>query len=88
MIDTGASYHATPRREFFTTYKSENFGVVKIDNYDTVDIIGMGDIHLKTNLGYKLVLKDMRHVVDLRLNLISIGRLDDEDYDSRFYKGK
>ncbi|URD96234.1 Retrotransposon protein [Musa troglodytarum] len=83
IIDMGASYHATPRREFFATYRSRNFGVVKMGNHDTADIIGMGDIHIKTNLGCKLVLKDMRHMVDLRLNLISVGRLDDEDYDSR-----
>ncbi|URD85076.1 Retrotransposon protein [Musa troglodytarum] len=56
-------------------------------NHGIADIIGMGDIHIKTNLGCKLVLKDVRHVVDLRLNLISVGRLDDEDYDSRFHKG-
>ena len=88
MIDTGASYHATPRREFFATYRSGNFGVVKMGNYGTADIIGMGDIHLKTNLGCKLVLKDVRHVVDLRLNLISVGRLDDEEYESRFHRGQ
>ena len=88
VIDTGASYHATPRREFFATYRSGNFGVVKMGNYGTADIIGMGDIHLKTNLGCKLVLKDVRHVVDLRLNLFSVGRLDDEDYESRFHKGQ
>ncbi|KAJ8466528.1 hypothetical protein OPV22_029080 [Ensete ventricosum] len=88
IIDTGASYHATPRREFFATYRSGNFGVVKMGNYDTANIIGMGDIHIKTNLGCKLVLKDVRHVVDLRLNLISVGRLDDEDFDVRFHKGQ
>ena len=88
VIDTGASYHATPRREFFATYRFGNFGVVKMGNYGTADIIGMGDIHLKTNLGCKLVLKDVRHVVDLRLNLISVGRLDDEEYESRFHRGQ
>ena len=88
MINTGASYHATPRREFFATYRSRNFGVVKMGNYGIADIIGMDDIHLKTNLGCKLVLKDVRHVVDLRLNLISVGRLDDEEYESRFHKGQ
>ncbi|MCQ7691305.1 hypothetical protein NP199_24620 [Salmonella enterica] len=88
MIDTSASYHATPQREFFATYRSRNFGVVKMGNYGISDIIGMGDIHIKINLGCKLVLKDVRHVVDLRLNLISIGRLDNEDYDSRFHKGQ
>ena len=88
VIDTGASYHATPQREFFVTYSSKYFDVIKMGNYGTIDIIGMGDIHIKTNFDYKLVLKDVRHVVDLRLNLISVGRLDDEDYDSRFHRGQ
>ncbi|URE07161.1 Retrotransposon protein [Musa troglodytarum] len=83
IIDTGASYHVTPQREFFATYRFRNFGIVKMGNHDIANIIGMSDIHIKTNLGCKLVLKDVRHVVDLRLNLISVGRLDDEDYDSR-----
>ncbi|URE13498.1 Retrotransposon protein [Musa troglodytarum] len=66
IIDTGASYHATPWREFFTTYRSENFGIVKMDNHGTTDINGIGDIHIKTNLGCKLVLKDVRkmHALD------------------------
>ncbi|KAJ8486187.1 hypothetical protein OPV22_018672 [Ensete ventricosum] len=88
IIDTCASYHATPRREFFATYRSENFGVVKMGNYDTTNIIGMRDIHIKTNIGCKLVLKDVRHVIDLRLNLISVVKLDDEDFDVRFHKGQ
>ena len=88
VINTCASYHTTPRMNFFATYRSGNFGVVKMSNYSKANIIGMGDIYIKTNLGYKLVLKDMRHMVDLRLNLISVRRLDDEDYDSKFHKGQ
>ncbi|KAJ8492114.1 hypothetical protein OPV22_013835 [Ensete ventricosum] len=88
IIDTSASYHATPQREFFATYSSGNFGVVKMGNYDTTNIIGMRDIYIKTNLGCKFVLKDVRYVIDLRLNLISVGRLYDEDFDVRFHKGQ
>ncbi|KAJ8476439.1 hypothetical protein OPV22_020166 [Ensete ventricosum] len=84
----GASYHATPRREFFATYRSENFGVVEMGNYDTANIIGMRDIHIKINFGCKLVFKDVRHVIDLRLNLILVGRLYDEDFDVRFHRGQ
>ena len=57
-------------------------------NYGMTDIIGMGDIHIKTNLGCKLVFKDVRHVIDLRLNLILVGRLDNEDYDNIFHIGQ
>ena len=88
MIDIGASYHAIPQMELFATYKSKNFSVVKMGNYDMTNIIGMDDIYKKVNLGCKLMLKDVRHMVDLRLNLISIGRLDDEDFDGRFHKGQ
>ena len=57
----------------------KNFGVVKMGNYDIVDIINMDNIYIETNIGCKLVLKDVRYVTDLRLNLISNGRLDDEN---------
>ena len=40
-------------------------------------IIGICAITLITNIGYKLMLKDVRHVPDMRLNLISLGKLDD-----------
>ena len=40
-------------------------------------IIGIGDITLITNTGCKLELKDVIHVPDMRLNLISARKLDD-----------
>ena len=42
------------------------------------NIVGIGDIWLETNTGCKLLLKDVRHVPDMRLHLISIGTLDEE----------
>ncbi|KAF5932870.1 hypothetical protein HYC85_029041 [Camellia sinensis] len=50
-------------------------------------IIGMGDVCLETNLGCKLLLKDVRHVPDIRLNLISTGKLDDEGFNNKFGNG-
>ena len=51
-------------------------------------IIGMGDVYLKTNTGCELLLKNVRHVSDIRLNLISIGKLDVEGYESYFGRHK
>ena len=51
-------------------------------------IIGIGDIFLETNIRNKLVLKDARHVPDIRLNLISIGKLDDEGFTIFFGESK
>lgn len=80
VIDSGASYHVTSHAEFFTTYTGGDFGIVRMGNTGSSKVVGIGDIHLETNIGNKLVLKDVRHVPDIRLNLISTGKLDDEGY--------
>uniref|UniRef100_A0A2N9HLM6 Integrase catalytic domain-containing protein n=1 Tax=Fagus sylvatica TaxID=28930 RepID=A0A2N9HLM6_FAGSY len=76
VIDSAASYHVTPRREFFTSYKAENLGRVKMGNKSYADIVGIGDICVETNTGYTLKLKDVRHIPDMRFNLISVSVLD------------
>ena len=43
-------------------------------------IVGMREIYLQTNVGCILVLKDLRYFSDIRLNLISIDKLDDEGH--------
>ena len=55
---------------------------VKCENF------GMGDVELETSIGCKLVLKDVRHVPEMRFSLISVGKLDDEGYHSHLGKGK
>ena len=57
-------------------------------NIGVSKIMGIGDICLETSIGNKLVLKDVRHVLDIRLNLISIGRLDDEGFTNSFGESK
>ncbi|KAL5821663.1 hypothetical protein ACOSQ3_023545 [Xanthoceras sorbifolium] len=88
VVDSGASYHVTSRLEFFSTYTHGDFGRVRMGNDDVSKIIGIGNIHLETNLGCRLVLKDVRHVPDIRLNLISTGILDDDGYSNYFGEGK
>ena len=51
-------------------------------------ILRKGDVCLKTGLGCTLVLKDVRHVSDILLNLIFTGKLDDEGYINHFGGGK
>ena len=62
VIDSAASCHVTPRKELFTSYKAGNFGRVKMDNDSYADILGIGDICVRANTGYTLILKDVRHV--------------------------
>uniref|UniRef100_A0A2N9FNK6 Integrase catalytic domain-containing protein n=1 Tax=Fagus sylvatica TaxID=28930 RepID=A0A2N9FNK6_FAGSY len=88
VIDSAASYHVTPRREFFTSYKARNLGRVKMGNKSYADIVGICDICVETNTGYTLKLKDVRHIPDMHLNLISISVLDKEGYESHLGNGK
>jgi len=57
MVDSGAPFHASPRRDFFASYKFGDYDVVRMGNKDNSLIVGVIDV--KTNHGYKLVLKDM-----------------------------
>ncbi|CAL2256839.1 unnamed protein product [Prunus armeniaca] len=88
IVDSGASFHVTSQRDFFTSYTNGDFGNVRMGNDKLSKIVGRGDISLETNTSSHLVLKDVRHVPDMRLNLISTGLLDDEGYTNVFAKGK
>ncbi|GMH29833.1 hypothetical protein Nepgr_031676 [Nepenthes gracilis] len=76
------------KRGLFTSYTPGNFGVIRMGNEGTSQVVGKGDVVLTNNNGTKLILKDVRHVPNINLNIISASRLDDEDYYSTFYEGK
>lgn len=57
-----------------------------MNNY--VDIVENGDICVKTNTGDTLTLKNVRHVLHMRLNLISIHILDKESNGNYFGDGQ
>ncbi|PKI33202.1 hypothetical protein CRG98_046406 [Punica granatum] len=75
-----ASYHYTPRREFFTAYKAGDLGSVKMGNQSVVKIVGIGDIIVQISVGCTMTLKDVSHIWELRFNLMSSTVLDGEGY--------
>jgi hypothetical protein len=87
VIDSGVSTHVTSRRDLFTSYTAGDFGTVKMGNNDVAKVVGIGDVCLEMSNGMKLVLRDVKHISDIRLNLISIGKLDDDGYCSIFHNG-
>uniref|UniRef100_A0A3Q7IYR6 Retrovirus-related Pol polyprotein from transposon TNT 1-94-like beta-barrel domain-containing protein n=1 Tax=Solanum lycopersicum TaxID=4081 RepID=A0A3Q7IYR6_SOLLC len=88
LIDTGASYHCVPNKEYFIDYRAGDFGSVKMGNQSSASIVGIGDIRVQTNVGCYLTLRDVRHIPDLRLNLLSANVLDEEGYKHTFGEGK
>ena len=84
MIDTGASFHITPSRECFSSYTAGDYGYVKIGDNGECRIVSIGSGCLITPTGCGLTLRNVRQI---RLNLISIGRLDDEGDRGNFQIG-
>ena len=67
----GASYHLSPRRDCFCSYASGDFGQVLMGNDGSSKIIDMGTMYLVKSTGCKLVLRNVRHVPDIILFLLS-----------------
>ena len=88
VVDSGATLHVTPRKEFFTSFRYGDFGSLKMGNNGIAKVVGIGDVCLETTMGMKLLLKDVRYAPDVRLNLVSVSRLDDDGYNNYFGDGK
>ena len=78
VVDSGASFHATPDRKHFHDYVQGYFGQVRLGDDKPCKIIGRGTIFIKQQNGNKWLLKEVRHVPDLKKNIISIGHLGGE----------
>ena len=84
ILDSEASFHVTPHEGFFSSYQKRDFGMVKMGNHVTSKIVGIGEVTLMNENGSKLVLKEVRHVPEMRLNLISTGKLDEAGMTNQF----
>ena len=77
IVDSGATWHMTPRRDWFHTYEPVSEGSVFMGNDHALDIAGVGTIKLKMHDGIIRTIEGVRHVKGLKKNLLSIGQLDD-----------
>ena len=87
VMDSGASFHTTPSKELLSNYVSGKFGKVYLADGKSLDIVGRGDIDIRTSSGARWTLHNVRHIPTLKRNLISIGQLDDEGHYTTFGDG-
>lgn len=80
FVDSGATSHVTPKKELFSSYTPGNFEMLKMGNDNEVEVLGIGTVCLESSNGSRLVLNNVKHAPDVRLNLITVGYLDDEGY--------
>lgn len=88
LIDNGVSTHATSWKDFFTSYRSSYFKTIKMGNDGLVKVTSIVAMYLEIGKGSRLVLKDVKHILDIHLNLIFAGKLDDDGYGNFLSNGQ
>uniref|UniRef100_A0A2N9JBN6 Uncharacterized protein n=1 Tax=Fagus sylvatica TaxID=28930 RepID=A0A2N9JBN6_FAGSY len=73
-----ASFQTTPHKEIIQNYVAGNFGKVYLADDETLDVVGMREIHIKMPNGSTWKIQKVQHIPSLKRNLISIGKLDEE----------
>jgi hypothetical protein len=73
VVDSGASFHATPHRKYFQDYVHGDYGHVYLGDDEPCQFVGMGKVKIKKKNGNQWLLREVRHIPYLRRNIISIG---------------
>eukprot|EP00253_Pinus_taeda_P021051 PITA_21051 len=86
LIDSGASFHFTPHREWFCEYEKYDSGDVFLGDDRKARIVGRGKVKLKLQGGRVRTLPGVLHIPALARNLISLSKLDDAGVKTVFEK--
>ena len=62
-------------------------GQVFLGNNKPCTIVGIGNVRIKTHDGIERILAEIRHILELKRNLISLGMLDQHGYTYKCYDG-
>jgi len=77
VLDLGATWQMTSRRDWFYSYKSIPKLYVFMGDDCALKIVGIGAIKLMMHGGIVRTIQEVRHVKVLKKNLLSIGQFDD-----------
>ncbi|KAG8479376.1 hypothetical protein CXB51_029148 [Gossypium anomalum] len=80
IIISGYTFHMSPCRDWFTTYETVSECVVLMRNNASCKIAGVGMIKVKMFDRVIRTLSDVRHVPELKRNLISLSTLGSKGY--------
>lgn len=80
VLDSGCSFHMCPNKDWFISYTKNHGGQVLLGNNKACKVTGIGAIKLKLADGVTRILQEVRHVPELKRNLISLGMLDAHGY--------
>ena len=85
VLDSGASYHMCPNREWFSTYQQIDGGNVSMANSVVCKIVGIVSVKIRTHDAVYYTLDEVRHVPLMTKSLISLSVLNSKSCN---FKGK
>ncbi|GJY97378.1 retrovirus-related pol polyprotein from transposon TNT 1-94 [Tanacetum coccineum] len=88
IMDSGGSFHMTPRREFLFDFNEFNGGTVLHGDNRACAIMGIGKVRVQIKDGSSFMLENVRYIPELKINLISLGTLDREGYTVKLQNGR
>jgi hypothetical protein len=81
ILDSACSYHVCINKDWFSTYEPmQNGGLVRMGDNTPCEVIGIGSVKIRTHDGMTCTLTDVRHVLTMFRNLISLSTLDNLGY--------
>ena len=87
IMDSTCSYHMMPNKDWFDTYRLVNSSFVLMGNDASCMVVGIGNIKVTMFDGVIRMLCDVRHVPNMRKNLISLGTLNGNGFNYKTVNG-
>ena len=80
ILDSGCTFHMCPNRDWFSTNETMSKGIVLMGNNVSCKITGIGTVRIKMFDGFVRTLGDVRHIPDLKRNLILLSTIYSKKY--------
>nr|GEV99348.1 retrovirus-related Pol polyprotein from transposon TNT 1-94 [Tanacetum cinerariifolium] len=80
IIDSGCSYHMTPRLDILFDFLECDGNSVQLGDNRECKIRGIGKVRVQLKDRLSFVLHNVRYITELKRNLISLGTLEKEGY--------
>nr|GEV11308.1 retrotransposon protein, putative, Ty1-copia subclass [Tanacetum cinerariifolium] len=87
IMDSGCSYHMTPRLDIFFDFLECDGGSVQLGDNRECKIKGIGKVRTQLRDGSSFVLHNVRYILELKKNLISLGTLEKEGFTVKLQSG-
>ncbi|GJZ77012.1 retrovirus-related pol polyprotein from transposon TNT 1-94 [Tanacetum coccineum] len=88
IMDSGCSYHMTPRLDIHDDFLECDGGIVQLGDNMECKIKGIGKVRIQLKDGSSFVLHNARYIPELKRNLISLGTLENEGFTVKIQSGK